>query len=369
MNGATALLHRRSQRASEEDPAGGEDASTPLDRNRRRLDPAGGEDASTPLDRNRRRLQVALGVIWLIDAGLQFQPFMFTKSFVVHTLQSTVQGNPSVIAQPMLWADHFMVHDVAVWNSLFACIQLMIAIGLFWRPTVRLALAGSVVWSLGVWWIGEGLGGVLSGATPVTGAPGAVILYALIAVLLIPPREGHDARETVSIGRSSHLGGLAPNVLWALLWGSFAYLLLLPANRAPRSLHNTVAAMASGEPGWIRSLDGTLASAVGQHGTQASGILAVLCLFIAIGVFFPGLVRSAVVVAIMVSLAFWVAEDFGGILTAQGTDVNSGPALVLLAMAYWPVAGTLRSRAGALPLPAMQLRPPMPARPVLPALA
>jgi hypothetical protein len=382
MSGASTLLHRRSHQAPISPAA-------PISQTAK--DPAGGEDASSPLARNRRHLQVALGVIWLIDAGLQFQPFMFTKSFVVRTLESTVQGNPSVIAQPMLWADHFMVHEVAVWNSLFALVQLLIAIGLFWRPTVRLALAGSVIWSLGVWWIGEGLGGVLSGATPVTGAPGAVILYALVAVLLYPPRvgrrhapmndpllsakavqqlslaEGADIRATspISVGRSSRLGELAPNALWALLWGSFAYLLLLPANRAPQGLHNTVAGMASGEPGWIRSLDSGLASAVSQHGTQASGILAVLCLFVAVGVFFPALVRPAVVVAIAVSLAFWMVEDFGGILTSQGTDVNSGPALVLLALVYWPVAGTLRSRAAAFPrTPARATLPALPALPV-----
>ncbi len=32
----------------------------------------------------------------------------------------------------------------------------------------------------------------------------------------------------------------------------------------------------------------------------------------------------------------WVAEDFGGVLTGTGTDVNSGPLLALLAAAYWP---------------------------------
>lgn len=356
MNGTSGLLTRRSHRAA------------PL--SQAEEVPASGGEATTPLDRNRRHLQLALGVIWLIDAGLQFQPYMFTKSFVVSTLEPTALGNPSIVAQPMLWADRFMLHDVAVWNSLFACIQLLIAIGLFRRRSVRLALAASVVWSLGVWWIGEGLGGVLSGATPVTGAPGAVILYALVAVLLYPPKVArHSTGHTssVSVGRRSPLGGLAPNVLWAVLWGSFAYLLLLPANRAPHGLHNAVAAMASGEPGWIRSLDTGLASALGQHGTQTSAVLAVLCVFVALGIFFPALVRPVVVLAITVSLAFWVAEDFGGILTSQGTDVNSGPALVLLAMAYWPVTRMLRSQASAYPV-AAKLAEPTP-QPALPAVA
>jgi hypothetical protein len=32
-----------------------------------------------------------------------------------------------------------------------------------------------------------------------------------------------------------------------------------------------------------------------------------------------------------------VAEGFGGILAGGGTDPNSGPLLVLLALAYWPL--------------------------------
>jgi len=36
-----------------------------------------------------------------------------------------------------------------------------------------------VAWALGVWWFGEGLGGVLAGtASPVSGAPGPVLLGA-----------------------------------------------------------------------------------------------------------------------------------------------------------------------------------------------
>ncbi len=37
-------------------------------------------------------------------------------------------------------------------------------------------------------------------------------------------------------------------------------------------------------------------------------------------------------------LAIWVVgENFGGILTGTGTDPNSGPLLMLLAAAYWPL--------------------------------
>ena len=88
--------------------------------------------------------------------------------------------------------------------------QLFLALGIAWRPTVKLALAASVAWSLGVWWLGEGLGGVLNGtADPVTGAPGAVILYALLAVLLWPTDRDGPVRGGPAVRRQAGPAGLA----------------------------------------------------------------------------------------------------------------------------------------------------------------
>lgn len=291
--------------------------------------------ATGVIAQRRRHLQVALGVIWLIDAALQYQPYMFTKQFVVQALEPTAAGNPWILYRPMIWADHFMIHDITLWNAFYATIQVVIALGLFWRPAVRWALGISIVWGIAVWWFAEGFGGIFSGgASPTMGGPGAVILYVLLAVLLWPRRADRDERSVV---RSSPLGRLAPNLLWAVLWGSFAYYLLLAVNRGPQDLHDMVAGMASGEPGWIQSLDSGIATLLNHHGTEFSVFLAVLCIAIAIAIFVPSLVRPALVGVLVFSLVIWLAEDFGGILTLQGTDVNSGPLLALLAWAYWPV--------------------------------
>ena len=49
----------------------------------------------------RRRLQLALAGIWLLDAVLQFQAFMFSKGFS-QMLGATAAGNPAVIATDQL---------------------------------------------------------------------------------------------------------------------------------------------------------------------------------------------------------------------------------------------------------------------------
>jgi hypothetical protein len=51
--------------------------------------------------------------------------------------------------------------------------------------------------------------------------------------------------------------------------------------------------------------------------------------------------RVLLVVAIVVFVAVWVAvQDFGGILAGGATDPNSGPLVILLALAYWPLVGS-----------------------------
>ena len=117
---------------------------------------------------------------------LQYQSLMFTKAFG-QLLAGAASGNPAVIARPITWDAHLVEHYPVLLNAVFATIQLLLGLGIAWRPTVRVALGASIAWSLAVWWLGEGLGGVL--ATPdsaVAGGPGAVILYALLAVLLWP---------------------------------------------------------------------------------------------------------------------------------------------------------------------------------------
>ena len=159
----------------------------------------------------RRGLQIALGLVWLLDAALQYQPYMFSRGFVTQVLESAADGNPAIVLTPAMWADRLITHDVAAWNAGFATIQLAIAEGLLWRPTVRAALAGSIVWSLAVWWLSEGMDDVLTGtASPVTGAPGAVILYALIAVLVWPGRSAEPGWAESRQQARSVPGGAGP---------------------------------------------------------------------------------------------------------------------------------------------------------------
>ncbi len=283
--------------------------------------------------RARRVLQVTLGLVWLLDAALQFQPFMFSHGFAQEVLKPTAAGNPSIVARPVLWSAQVVLAHPAFWNTTFALTQLGIALAFFWRRSVKLALVGTVVWSLIVWWLGEGLGGVFAGsAAPLMGAPGAVILYALLALLLWPRAE----EEGASLAETSVVWRIAP-VAWVLVWAGEAYFALLPANDSASSLHGMLAGMTDGEPRAIAALDRLLARLVAQSSVVGPVVGALLALC-ALAVLLPARwAKPLYVLSMIMAGIIWVGQDFGGILTGQGTDPNSGPLLFLLALAYWPL--------------------------------
>jgi hypothetical protein len=282
----------------------------------------------------RRRLQLVLAGIWLLDAVLQYQSFMFTKAFA-QMLGGTAAGNPAVIADPISWSARLIGNHVVVMNAIFATIQLLIGLGIAWRPTVRIALGASIGWALAVWWLGEGLGSVLTpGASPVNGAPGAVIIYALLAVLLWPV--ARDRPAPFVAGRA--IGVHAARAQWLVLWGSLAYFALTPASRAPQATSSMISGMASSQPGWLAWIDNHAGSALNHDGLAVSIVLAIALVVVAAGVYLPpSAARAALVLALVLAAAIWLAEGLGGMLTGSGTDPNSGPLLALLAIGYWPV--------------------------------
>ena len=289
----------------------------------------------------RRMLQLTLATAWLLGAVLQFQPYMFTRAFGNRMIAGMAVGNPSGLAHQINWAARTIAHHPAASNTAFGLVQLCIAFGIAWRPTLKLALAGSVVWALAVWWIGEGLGGVLArGPSPLTGAPGAVVLYALLAVLLWP-RDSQRRREPAPFIAARPLGAAPARAAWLVLWASLAYWALEGVNRSSEGLHNMITAMAGGQPHWLSSLDTSVARVVAHRGLEFSIALAVVFALIAAGTFFSvTAARVTIVVAVALSVIIWVVgQNFGDVFSGSGTDPNSAPLLILLAAAFWPSPG------------------------------
>jgi hypothetical protein len=280
---------------------------------------------------------------------LQYQPFMYTKAFA-QMLGGMADGNPSVIGRPITWDATLVEHHLVLLNTIFATVQLLLGLGIAFRPTVRVALAASIAWSIAVWWFGEGLGGVLNGgADPLSGAPGAVIIYALMAVLLWPAdRPGTPAPFVAARAAGVHVA----KALWVVFWLSQAYFVLTPGNRSPQAANGMIANMNRGEPGWLAALMRGAASLVANQGLATSIAFAVAFVLIAVGVYLPAAAAKAtLVLAVVAAAVIWVfVQAFGGILASGATDPNSGPLLALLALAYWPTRPALDgTRAGLVP--------------------
>ena len=168
---------------------------------------------SYSLVRTQRVLQIVLGLFWLLDAGLQFQPYMFSSNFTSTYLLNNAHNQPDVVRWIITNVGNFVGPHVAVWNTFFALIQVAIGLGLLFRRTVRPALVVSFLWAFGVWFFGEGLGQVLTGsASALTGAPGSVFLYGLIGLMAWPrsaPAEEHGIAEPkVGIAASAAAQGI-----------------------------------------------------------------------------------------------------------------------------------------------------------------
>lgn len=310
-----------------------------------------------------RAIQIALGLVWVLDGALQYQPYMFHRSLVTGIILPNAQGQPAPIAWSVTSVAHFIKPDVGVWNFLFATLQLAIGAGLLVRRTVRPTIVVMVLWSALVWWFGEGLGALLTGtASPLTGAPGAVLVYAAIGILVWPPPEGprpapqampphtDEARLGVasSAAATGPLGMGAALGTWVVLWVGFAFLWLLPANRVRSSLWQQLSSGAAGEPSWYAHFLDSFAGHFTSVGTQGAWVLALLSLVIGLGPLLTRRPTPFLVAGAVLELGFWVTGmGLGGILTGSGTDPDTGPLVVLLAAALLPTVVAARPTARA----------------------
>lgn len=292
----------------------------------------------------QRHLQIALGALWLLDGGLQFQPFMFSHSFLPQVIEPTAAGQPHMVAVSILGAAHLMSRHLAFYNTGAAAVQILIGVGLLYPRTVKPALFASFGWALGVWAFGEGFGLLLTGqANPLTGAPGAVLLY-LFAGLLIWPA-GRPIRGCVaSQGLLKDHGG---RLLWANLWLGFAALSVLPTIVTSSGVSGAFQAGGSIAPGPLAHLDAALGRGSAGHGIAITIGLAAVELGIGAGIMHDRWRNTAAVAGAAFALAIWAtAQGLGGLTTGQATDPNSGPLLVLLAAAlYLPAASQPRQAA------------------------
>ena len=269
-----------------------------------------------------RTMQTALGLVWLLDGGLQFQSFMYSRGFVA-MLKSAAAGQPGWVHASVIWGADIAARDLTVWNSAFATVQVLIGIGLLYRPAVKPALVLSFAWALAVWWFGEGFGMMLMGgasAAPLNGAPGGVLIYLLIGLIAWP-----------SATPGGLLGVRGARTMWAALWLVLAWLWLGSASAAPNATRDMINAAPSGMS-WLSSLQNGFATVAQGNGVAIALVLAAVSAAIAVGVAVNWRAKQFLLLAVILNVVYWlVGQGLGGIFQGGATDPNTGPLMVLLA--------------------------------------
>ncbi len=268
----------------------------------------------------RRAILSALGLIWLLDGALQLQSFMYSNGFI-EMLRDDATGQPLWLESSIKWGVHIAQRDLTAWNTVFALTQVMIGLGLLYRPTVKPALVLSFAWAFIVWWFAEAFGMLfMMMAGPLTGAPGAVVLYALVGLAVWPARRPGGL-----------LGVRGARTAWAALWLLMAWLWLEPQNSSAGSIAAAIKAAPSGM-GWLNSVQHWAATATNGSGFPIALGLALLSAAIGVAVAANWRAKPFVIAAIALNLAYWVlGQGFGGVFTGSGTDPNAAPLFILFA--------------------------------------
>src|ERR1700722_5114253 len=213
---------------------------------------------------SRQTLCYALGAVWLLDGALQLQPFMFTSGFAHQVIAPAASGQPFFVAAPVMWDARLISGHPALFDALFAGVQLGFGFGFFLGRAVRSVIVASVAWAVGVWWLGEGLGGLAGAhATALVGAPGAAFLYAVLALSAWPARSRVPHESAVLAGQPPPRWIISA---WGALWIGYAFEGSLPGNVHPADLASQLMANATSVPAWLQFIDRSLSAAIRSGG-------------------------------------------------------------------------------------------------------
>ncbi len=293
-------------------------------------------DVDAPEPAARRFLRLALGGLWVVDGLLQAQPLM-PAGFVTNNITPHVPDEPGWLREvtavgTRAWDRHPVVADAAaVWLEIGLGIWLIVGR----RALGRAAAVAGIVVALGIWLIGEGGGGLFaSGAGWLAGAPGAALVYALAAALLLLPHawwtDGR-ARRTVRVTVAG----------WLLV---AAALQAIPAEgfwTGPTLAQPFADGAAMSQPSWLAAPMRTMASLAGDRPALLNAVLIAVLVGLAGWLLLDRSARPVVAGVLFCGLTWWVGQDFG-VLGGTATDPNTALPLGLLlagALPVWQGAG------------------------------
>jgi hypothetical protein len=284
-----------------------------------------------------RQVRAALGALWLLDAALQAQPHLFTAEWWHSDLAQSVMGEPPAVAGSILWVINQIAFHPALWNGVFVAVQAVLGLCLLTGRFERAAVAASIPWALGIWWVGEGFAGLPAGfGLFAAGAPGPVLYYPMLGILAWPRRpQAALLAPTRTEGPSRRTE--TASVVWAALWAGGGMLLLVPWRfGAARVLRANLEERSLDQPQWLADTSHHAYQLVGSHPLLVPVALAAVEAAVGLGVFALRSRRVALTTGIALATVFWVVfENLGGIVGGDATDPGAAPLLIILGLSLW----------------------------------
>ena len=294
----------------------------------------GGTAGETAEARGRRLLRIGFGLLWIFDGILQAQPKM-AGGLASQVIEPIAAASPTWVQRLVNWGGTaWSYHPIqagaaSVWIQVGIGAWLIVASRGFWS---RLAGVAGVGWGLIVWAFGESFGGIFApGLSLLTGAPGAVLIYAVAGALIaLPEGAWHSPRlgRLLLVGLGLFFLGMALLQAWPGrgFWQG-------TLDGKPGTLAGMVQSMSgTAQPHFLSALLSGFGSFDASNGFAVN--LVVVIALTAMGTIFltgrPRLVRYTVGFGIVFCLADWVLVQDLGFLGGLGTDPNSMIPMALL---------------------------------------
>ena len=263
-------------------------------------------------------------------------------------------GQPGRVQGVIVWAATvFAKHPLAAGLAV-GLVEIALASAILYPGTRRAGLACSIPWALCVWAFGEGFGGVFSQFSMLpSGAPGAALLYALAAIMLLPRSANITrARGVDSPARFGLLGDRGSASVWGVLWLGAALMQVIPVVTLGFKLSANFEMKSLGEPDWLATLDRTSKQFASGHGVVLTAVLVIFELTVAAAALVDGIWRTRLVTFALIALpVLWiVGENFGGLLTGSATDLGAMPLYILLGIGLRPLRGARARNAARQPI-------------------
>lgn len=284
---------------------------------------------------SRRLLRVGLGALWVLDGILQSRPSLFSD-FVAYVIRPNWSGQPRWLtplgsAAGALWQLHPRIADASA-----SAIELLLGIGIILggeRRVAQACLYASAVCAGVIWISGEAVGEMLrGGASWISGAPGAALIYAGIALFLArTPSTRWDVRAKAHLGAAIGVFFLLGAAVQGLPWEGFWSGRVLAGVFASGAMHL--------EPSVARRPVQALVAAVTAHPRLANAASVATLASLGLGLlrgrnprFWLGLA------GVWLAFTWWAGMGLG-ILAPGATDPNTAVPVAILVGSAWACLG------------------------------